>query len=524
MCYRQLSNKLAQMRNPVCPLNFLFSGILMLGALSSCNEEALELVNPNDVTENVFWRNEDEAVMGLNGVFDAFQANAFVGERYRQFDLLTDNARIINAQFGWQDIKASTHNATTPAVQNLWLRFYTVVSRANYVIEKVSEMPSSDIAEDARSRIIAEASFLRAYVYLDLISLWGDVPFYTTAMGAFAEGRGKTAKEEIYDYMVNDLIVNVIPYLPLTVPPAENGRIREGAAQALLGKYYLYNQDWANAAAAFKSVIDSDVYSLYPDYAGLFTLAGEYSSENLFEIGFVTGGIDNGESFSIQIDTLQAPKTPQAFWQPTPQLVDSYQAIDGKPISGPDQSPLYDNKNPYENRDPRLRATIRTNADVTPGGKKIWNFTKKVRFGVKKYFMITSEQFIGGPQNYYMIRYADVLLMYAEAQNEASGPDASVYDAVNEVRARVQMPNLADGLSQEAMRTEIRNERRWEFALEHPRYFDLKRWGTLQEAVTGLDTAPAAQFTDPRDWLWPYPQTEMDNNPVLQSEGQNPEW
>ena len=511
------------MKNNINILNIILTGMLILGGFSSCKEDAFKLINPNDVTEEVFWRSEADAAIGLNGIFDAFQATNFVGQRYREFDLLTDNARMINSQNEWGFIKASTHNSTTLAIENFWLRYYTVVNRANYVIEKVSNMPSSAISENAGKRIIAEASFLRAYVYLDLIALWGDVPFYTKPLRAFAEGLGKTSKDDIYTNMVNDLNQNVIPNLSLTVPVSENGRIRKGAAQALLGKYYLYRKDWINAAATFKTIMDSGIYSLYPDYVKLFTLAGEYSSENLFEIGFVSGGIDNGENFSIQVDTTIAPQTPQAYWQPTVQLVNSYQAIDGKPISGSNKSPLYNAQKPYENRDPRLRATIRTNADVTPGGKKIWNFANNRPFGVKKYFMITNEQFVGGPQNYFMIRYADVLLMYAEAQNEAVGPGATVYNAVNEVRNRVKMPNLPAGLSQAAMRTAIQDERRWEFALEHQRYFDLKRWGTLETAVTSLNDA-AAKFTAPRDWLWPYPQTEMDNNAVLKAQGQNPGW
>ena len=504
-------------------VNIIIIGMLILGGFSSCKEDAFKLINPNDVTEEVFWRSEADAVIGLNGIFDAFQAANLVGQRYREFDLLTDNAQMINSTNGWGDIKASTHNSTTLAVENFWLRYYTVVNRANYVIDKVSGMPSSVISENVGKRIIAEASFLRAYVYLDLISLWGDVPFYTKPLGAFAEGGGKTSKDDIYTNMVNDLNQNVIPNLSPTVPVSENGRIRKGAAQGLLGKYYLYKKDWVNAAATFKTIMDSKTYTLYPDFTKLFTLAGEYSSENLFEIGFVSGGIDNGESFSIQIDTTVAPKTPQAYWQPTAQLVGSYQCIDGKPISGTNKSPLYDSKKPYVNRDPRLRATIRTNADVTPGGKKIWKFTNNLRFGIKKYFMITNEQFAGGPQNYYMIRYADVLLMYAEAQNEAVGPDATVYNAVNQVRNRVQMPNLPVSLSRAAMRTAIQNERRWEFALEHQRYFDLKRWGTLETAVKDLND-DKAKFTGPRDWLWPYPQTEMDNNSTLKAQGQNPGW
>ncbi len=514
------------MKKHITILKFLFAALFITGGISSCKKSALEKINPNDLTEATFFKNEADAIIGLSGVFDAFQHTNFVGQRYHEFDLLTDNARMINSQNGWGEIKSSTHHSNTLAVDNFWLRFYTVINRANYVIERVSNIPATAISETAKKGIIAEASFLRDYVYLDLVSLWGDVPFYTKPMGAFAEGLGKTPKDQIMKAMIDDLIQNVIPNLRVTVPASENGRIRKGAAQALLGKYYLYNKEWANAAAILKTVIDAGTYNLFPNFANLFTLAGEYSAENLFEIGFIDGGIDNGETFSIQIDTTLAPLTPQAFWQPTPQLVESYQAIDGKPISGTDRSPLYISTRPYDNRDPRLRATIRTNADNTPGGKKIWNYSNNVPFGVKKFFMLVPPGFryVAGPQNYYMIRFADVLLMYAEAQNELAGPDASVQSAVNRVRNRVQMPNLPTGLTQDAMRTAIRNERRWEFALEHQRYFDLKRWGTLDVAIASLNTPVPAKFTSPRDWLWPYPLREMDNNPTLKAQGQNPGW
>ncbi|HVK97914.1 MAG TPA: RagB/SusD family nutrient uptake outer membrane protein [Flavisolibacter sp.] len=507
---------------------FLYNFLILINIpicifYTSCKKESLTRINPNDVTDASFWKSEKDAVIGLNGVFDAFQVTNFAGQRYREFDLLTDNASMVNAQNGWGDIKASTHNSTTLAVENFWRAFYTVVARANYVIDKVEKMPSSAISDAAKKRIIAEASFLRAYVYHDLTSLWGDVPFYTKPHGAFDEGKGKTSKDDIYKFIMNDLEQNIIPNLPLTVPANENGRIRKGAAQFLLGKYHLYKKDYAKAAGSFQSVMTSNVYRLYPEFVKLFTLEGEYSAENLFEIGFVSGGIDNGESFSIQIDTSIAPRIAQAYWTPNQDLVNSYHAIDGKPISGTDRSPLYNSTRPYENRDPRLRASVLTNADITPGGKKIWNFANNRPFAVKKFFMLTPIQYVGGPQNYYMIRYADVLLLYAEAQNEAVGPDASVYAAVNQVRARVAMPPLPAGLTKDAMRTRIQQERRWEFAFEHQRYFDLKRWGTLKDAVLGLGLA-AAKFTDPRDWLWPYPQTEMDNNPALKKEGQNPGW
>ena len=136
--------------------------------------------------------------------------------------------------------------------------------------------------------------------------------------------------------------------------------------------------------------------------------------------------------------------------------------------------------------------------------------------------MITSTQYNGGPQNYYMIRYAEVLLMYAEARNEDAGPDQSVYDAVNEVRSRVHMPAYPTGLSQEKMRDYIRDERRWEFALEHQRYFDIIRWRIADITIPPIGGVKV--FTSPRDYLWPYPQAEMDNNAALRTQGQNEGW
>lgn len=135
-------------------------------------------------------------------------------------------------------------------------------------------------------------------------------------------------------------------------------------------------------------------------------------------------------------------------------------------------------------------------------------------------------QFIsGGVQNYYVIRYADVLLLYAEAENEASGATANVYSAVNLIRQRVGMPNYPAGLTKDQMRSYIRDERRWEFALEHQRYFDLQRWGITGQVVTAASPLAGRKvFTEPRDYLWPYPQNEMDRNPAMNAAGQNPGW
>jgi len=226
------------------------------------------------------------------------------------------------------------------------------------------------------------------------------------------------------------------------------------------------------------------------------------------------------------VDTNLATVVPSVFWLPIRDLVDSYLAIDGKPIRTHElygsASPLYANNRPFENRDPRLRANLYTSADITPGGKQVWRFNNNNNFAVKKYSTITSQQYEnGGPQNYYVIRYADVLLLYAEAQNEAlASPDQSVYQAVNAVRDRVGMPHLPEGLNRDDMRQYIRDERRWEFAFEHQRYFDLKRWGILGPVSVAAMPEKKA-YSEPRIFNWPYPLTEIDRNPALRAQGQN---
>lgn len=503
--------------------SILFAALVAAG--SGCSKNGLDVTNPNQVTDDKYWNSETEALAGLYGIFDAFQSNQFAGKFYREFDNITDNAITISGA-NWAEIESSFHTPATARVLNVWTSYYTVINRANLVIDKVTAMAAGSISDASRKRIIAEAGFLKAYAYLDLTTMWGNVPLYDHALGIFDTGNKAEDKATIVGKM-EQLLKDAIPNLPVTIPSAERGRIGRGAAIALLGKYYLFNNDYTNAATTLADVIKAPyTYDLYPKYDELFTLAGEFSKESLFEINFESGGIDNGESFSIRIDTNVTALVPQAYWRPTDALINSYLCTDGKPIANSTlygtKSALYNTASPYTNRDPRLRATVFTNLDNTPGGKKIWAYTGTIKFAPRKYSMITSTQYNGGPQNYYMIRYAEVLLMYAEAQNEVAGATTAVYTAVNKIRKRAGMPDYPSGLTKDQMRGYIRDERRFEFALEHQRYFDLLRWRIADQVIPPIGGVKA--FTNPRDYLWPYPQNEMDNNPVLKAQGQNTGW
>ncbi|MFD1630137.1 RagB/SusD family nutrient uptake outer membrane protein [Pseudopedobacter beijingensis] len=526
----------------------IFLSIVFL-LVSSC-KDPLQITDPNWLEEESFYKNEKEAFLGLVGVYDAFQARGLMGKSYREFDIITDNATYRSGA-EWRAIESDIHISSDARIARFWTDYYVIINRANRMIDKVSVMPDDLFKSQSKSRILAEAAFLRAYAYYDLTAIWGNVPFYTKTKERSDAAEAATFKKDIYAWIINDLKTFVIPNLPKIVPLSERGRIPKAAAEALLGKYYLTEENWSKAAEIFFGIIDSKQYELYPDYAELFTEKGEFSKESLFEINFTGKGIDTGEGFSTRIDTTLALTWPSQQIIPIADLVDSYLCTDGKPIVA-DYSPNgYGAKSPgyvsgsnnvntnttrFKDRDPRLRASIYTFMDKRPSGVRLWNYNNVGDFAIKKYSIISSQQYEnGGPQNYYVIRYADVLLMYAEAKNEELAiPDQSIYDAVNEIRNRLKtMALYPAGLTKEQMRKRIRDERRWEFAFEHQRFFDLKRWKDDQGNPLLLTLPPASFPADnegvfrkrasiPRVYTWPYPQEEMDGgNRALQAQGQN---
>lgn len=519
-----------------------FSFVLMATALllvSSC-KDSLQIADPNWVEEENFYKTEKDAMLGLAGVFDAFQDKALMGKNYREFDIITDNGTY-GSGAEWRDIESDLNTPTVKKVSDFWTSYYMIVTRANRVIDKVSAMPNDVFKTQSKIRIIAEAAFLRAYAYYDLTAIWGNVPFTLKTKNGYDNPEPASTKQEIHTYMVNDLINNIIPNLPSTIATGERGRIAKAAAQALLGKYYLTAKNWPKAAETFNEIISTKQYKLYPNYAELFTEKGEFSSENLFEINFTAKGMDAGEFFSTRIDTTLVLVWPSRQVVPIPNLVDSYLCTDGKPIVN---HPLYGTKSPtyvsgpnnvntnttrFKDRDPRLTASIYTYMDKRPNGLPIWAVgTNIANYAIKKYSILSNQQYVnGGAQNYYVIRYADVLLSYAEAKNEELGtPDQSVRDAINAVRERVSMPTVPTTLTKEQMRQYIRDERRWEFAFEHQRFFDLKRWEDANGKPLLLTLPPAAmsarkKASEPRVYTWPYPQEEMDGNAGLRAQGQN---
>jgi hypothetical protein len=291
---------------------------------------------------------------------------------------------------------------------------------------------------------------------------------------------------------------------------------------------------------------------LDPDYESLFRGRNEQSKEILFSVQYVgigQGAAGKGEGSFIQ--THYAPIIPGdlgAGWQSllhTTTMRDKYYMIDGLPIT---QSPLYNADSVFERRDPRLGMTFyitgyrKVNAnDSVPystyrgkpmlneylehQGVRLTQIPGSAQMGTKKWVAEFDDTSFSSDfsTDLILLRYADVLLMYAEAQNEAVGPDPSVYVAVNKIRARVGMPDFPAGLSKDQMREEIRHERDVEFAMEGMRYNDLIRWRIAETVLLSMPTSLENRSFDPaKNYLWPIPQTVIDANPkITQNPGYN---
>ncbi|AKD03699.1 RagB/SusD family nutrient uptake outer membrane protein [Pontibacter korlensis] len=486
--------------------------------LQACDDDFLT-TNPTDTfTEETFWKTETHALAGINGTYAQLQVSNLYGSiNVLLLEAISPNGYNYSNSAGVNFIAEGVHDASNSAsINNRWNASYKGIGRANTVVGHIDAIKMD---EGLKSRIKGEAKFLRALFYANLVNFYGGVPLILDVPNIDQGSLPRSSREEVVNQIVKDLN-EASEVLPLRYTNTDIGRATKGAALALQARVLAYESRWGEAAAAAKQVIDLNVYSLFPDYRELFYLENEGNEEVIFDVQLKFP--EFGSNFDIYLDRYNS-------LAPLQDLVDSYQMIDGKSIS---ESTLYNADNPYENRDPRLQKTV-----IVPGS----NFKGKIvkddaypftGYGQKKYSVYKDNEVpakvvnTGDSElNYIILRYADVLLLYAEAQNEASGPDKSVYEAINKVRARAGMPAIPEGLTQNEMREAIRLERRIELAGEGLYYDDIRRWKTAETVmnteivdrkghVIGVRT-----FNPSRDYLWPIPSVALQENPNLE---QNP--
>ena len=450
-----------------------------------------------------------------------------------------------------------------PFVSEIWIQEYLVIRKCNTIIERVAGVDDKVLTAKEKLRIDAEARFLRAFCYFDLGRTFGKAPLILKAQNLEEDLLvAPSSFAEIVEF-VKDECDLYADNLPLTYPEEEAGHATKGAFLALKSRALLYlasplnSEDdarkWDDAAVAAQAVMDLHVYELYKvgetPYRSMEFDKTAANKEVIFERRFSFPEAPHNIHMMWRLDAEDAGSWNGLY--PTQNLVDAYETIDGKLIDDPTNT-MYDAQDPYSNRDARFYQSIIYNGStwetylmsmVTNTVDPSKNGSCKPRlgkarcgYGPKKFIeeLDPSTNIYGGyaqSNNWPYFRYAEVLLNYAEAKNESlSVPDESVYNAVNEVRARSNQPNLPTGLSKEEMRKRIKNERRVELLLEEHRFYDLRRWkdgNVLAEPIMGMNIynnnitlkyeiskVEDRVFTGEHYYL-PIPLSEQEKNPLL---------
>jgi hypothetical protein len=513
---------------------YLIGLSITLLSIVSCKKNALDLYPTDAVSPAVFWKTEADAKAANTGCYSSLWD--VTEEVLPYLDVLTPNAFSNYPWEGWKNISLSAQTPTDMGgMGTLYKGAYGGISATNNFLSNIDKV-QMDAAE--KSIMKGEAYFLRAYYYSILVNYWGGVPMILDNTDLNQIKTTKSTREEVYAQVEKDLDA-AIGLLPAAA--AEKGRVTIGAAYGLKTRVYLYEEKWKEAADAAKKVMDMNTYSLFPGYRGIFLEANEDNKEVLFNVEFLKPRF--ATSWDMYLGIYVPANAPGwSSIEPTQDLVDEYEMKDGSKYNA--TNPIADTKDPNNNRDPRLDQTmfrkgVLYNSVPYPVSPDGWAGVY-TGYSYKKYTIYDNNtsltNAIGGTGlssiNGIIIRYADILLMYAEAMNELSGPTADVYSAINQVRARptVNMPPLPGGLTQDQMRERIRHERRIEFAGEGLYYADVRRWKIAEDVLNRPITLNGGQmkgaveyrvFRKEKDYLMPFPQGDIDNAPNMKGQ-QNP--
>lgn len=554
------------MKLRLIPIIILATGII------SCQKDFLNklpLDSPSDVT---FFSNHDELTLAINGAYTGLWWESSRVPYRMYIDATTDIAWSRGDYANVQTVQSGQFTPDAAIFSSTWTNMYKGISKCNNILQNMHRAKDV-VSPDFFTQIQAQALFLRSDYYFYLVELFGDVPWVTTILPLDSAFLAKTPKKEIVQHLYDDLDF-AAANLPLSWPGGDAGRATKGAALTLKARLALNESDFQAAADAAKAVMDLNTYTIDPDYKKLFHYAGAASHEIILNLPYLTGVHTN------TIPQIEGPRSAPGYsiLVPTQMLVDMYQCTDGKPI---DESPLFDPLHPFDKRDPRLDQSIirpgvwfnnylfQTHPDSTKtyqnkGGNivRVGNVEVTNAYATFTGYLwlkfldeadlpsnVTSSQL-----NFILMRYAEVLLTYAEAKIELNQIDQSVVDAINQVRGRasVNMPPVDIGMSQDDLRKIVRYERTVEFADEGFRLLDIKRWKYAEHVLPGnvygrktkahwydpvtpqIDqyghsTYPKAEelfkvisvntFDPSRNYLWPIPQKEIDVNKNLK---QNP--
>jgi tetratricopeptide (TPR) repeat protein len=500
----------------------VYLSILAIAAVTGCTKE-LEQANPNSQTTSTFWRNQDDAIMGINAAYSSLLPDgAYMRSTPLMLDTRGEDAKS-NSPWGqmYNTGKFALQSGNWEIYGWAYETFYQGIYRCNQVLENV---PGIAMDQGLKDRLIGQAYFLRGLYFYHLVNFFGRVPLILhTPQNSSEFLVPQSSNADGWAQVINDFekAIALLPakYSTVTGPDKDDiGRATKGAAMAFLGKAYLFNKKWTEAAEQFSALLGMG-YDLMPNYKDNFTEAKENNIESLFEVQFSrsAGGVELGWG-----------GVPQPGWGKTSARAITYAPrgfgwTDVQPTRFIFNEFLLEKTTTLQD-DPRLVATIAYNKP----GLTLYGQLFSVRYAsnladLNDLFCLKYENSDGSRPDEYdwrsginerIMRFADVLLMYAECLNELNQTPAA-YTHIQRVRNRVGLPALPAGLSQAAMREQLSHERLLEFCLEGHRFDDVRRWGWLQDPVKlALLKSRDPEFNTyaaGREY-YPIPQREIDIN------------
>lgn len=551
----------------------VFWGGLITWGLAGCSKNFLDRNALDAIPNNEFWKSEQQLKLAANACYDYLK-----GKNVVDMENLGDNT-IYPPLSDYLNISTGNFDFTVGTVNNEWVNQYKGIRRCNHFLENYKK--AQGIQESKLKQYAGETRFLRAFLYSYLSFFYGDVPLVTNTVNIGDDDivyGPRTPRAQVVDFILQQLD-SAAAELPLSYGAADLGRITRGAALGWKSRVALFYGKYDVAEAAAKAVMDLGVYRLYyaadsaNSYNELFTHKGKLAAGANKETMLARLYLIDVSMHNMSREAQVPDQT--ARFNPTKSLLDAYLCTDGMPI---DKSPLYNEGaqtaygDVFKNRDPRMSQTIlapgsewggKDDGDQDANPSEIFQLPKfnsdkkgcvtATGFYFTKYVQVSAvATYNKDPNDIHIMRYAEVLLNYAEAREmQGKLTQADLDMSINLLRKRAGMhPMVISELNAWGMnvRDEIRRERRVELALEGQRYFDILRWkqGNLLAAdVKGMKKAfvpsymqpyvasvpvdaqgymivnTGRRFVDPKNYLWPIPLTQFQRNPNL---GQNPGW
>lgn len=480
-------------------------------SLGAC-KKSLELNPLDQIAASNFYKSKQDFDRALAAVYSSMQGEAFsYGMPFR--DGFTDNGYNQFNSGSANDFLQGNLNPTTGGYETgIYNDSYSGITRVNILLKNLAAYTGSDISDADRKAYQAEVRFIRAYFYFQLYSIYGDVPLVLEPLDLSTQKQPKVPAAQILTQIIADLDFG-IANLNTNAYYANGGHAASSSAKALKARVLMFSGYGATGTP------DLTVLTQARDLC--LDVMKQYKLSTNFEDVFRDATQKNNTEIIFSVNFLAPSNT--APWDmyygdwvassPLKNFLNDFECTDGLPYG---TSPLTDTGNPFNNRDPRLKKTVFVDF-VDFGNGKVHHPSnpRPTGYGVIKFLEPNNIPYgfsTLSQQDAVILRLAEVVLMYAEAQNEIAGPDQSVYDAIRVLRARVGMPSFPTGYNQAQMRQRIRHERRIELAFEGLRHYDLLRWHIAGDVLNKVTDSPVSYHFEDKFYKWPLPQTEIDKS------------